>query len=36
MGEGEGDAGDHLHADITTCKTEKAQQKYRLGTVSKR
>ena len=29
-------AGGHIHTDITTCNTEKYQQKYRLGTVSYR
>ena len=29
-------AEDHIHMDITTCNIEVPQQKYRLGTVSKR
>ena len=29
-------AGDHIHTGITTGNTGKAQQKYHLGTVSKR
>ena len=33
---GDHTAGDHIHTDITTRNTEEQQQKYRLGTVSKR
>ena len=33
---GDHTAEDHIHTDITKCNNEEPQQKYHLGTVSKR